>query len=737
MRRILCLVLAVGTVLSLLAPTMAMQVASVDGSVVVNISTVTGDVTAVQAGGKRVFEVQASAVLDAKQSSVAVRRVATGVEVVRDYEPPSPSLAPVSIVAVFSPAPTSVHWEITVLGRGGTSPTGNWTAPISTQVAWTDPNATAALQTWAPWDRGSAWHSPPTIDPLLPSDGHPGFLTGHYRYGSVVGQPKGADMIVAPQFTVLEAASDSAVSLLLSPEDRFLELDLYTYSGPTPRFSFNRSLFRLSSAAKYVFSADIIAHEACFRPALAWSIARYPTYWRASSEQAAKRVDGLASYSWYLGDVSAPDYHAMDYAVNWDLSGRFFPYMSMFLPPVREGEQWLNDPLGTQARANVTFSSIDAYYERVGAAGFASLSYFNLFEAGQNITCWNSSATPGPAAADWKDPTAWLQATVGDALLTHHWDPSSGGEHQGCMFTWQQGTVFDPATASFAAHLATQMQRHVARLPHFTGVVVDRSDWNRFYNLAADDGVSWVTNQSARSMKEGFAAAARSMRSIIGNESRSMLLNTAGYAALSLMEPFDGTFSEGNALASVGILGAVSPAILWTYSATACCATQAMADTFMQWHLYLGVYPMVPFPGNDHSIEPGSAIANASYRAYGAMFAALRGTEWLLIARPVSVVVGTAKVNAFTSTTTTEHVYAIVLAGASQPAVAISLNGLPGQSAVASVSFDFDVLHAGADAGWTAVQPTSVNATGIGAAEVTVPLLRGAAMMRVIARQFA
>jgi hypothetical protein len=40
----------------------------------------------------------------------------------------------------------------------------------------------------------------------------------------------------------------------------------------------------------------------------------------------------------------------MGYGLNWDLSGRFCPYMGMFLPPVGEDTTWYNDRLGTQPK---------------------------------------------------------------------------------------------------------------------------------------------------------------------------------------------------------------------------------------------------------------------------------------------------------------------------------------------------------------------------------------------------
>ena len=48
--------------------------------------------------------------------------------------------------------------------------------------------------------------------------------------------------------------------------------------------------------------------------------------------------------------------------------------MGMFLPPVGEGDVWLNDQEGTQPRANISFASIGAWYRTMANAGFLDLS---------------------------------------------------------------------------------------------------------------------------------------------------------------------------------------------------------------------------------------------------------------------------------------------------------------------------------------------------------------------------
>lgn len=120
-------------------------------------------------------------------------------------------------------------------------------------------------------------------------------------------------------------------------------------------------------------------------------------------------------------------------------------------------------------------------------------------------------------------------------------------------------------------------------------MVVDRSDYARYYNLARDDGVSFYgpakggQQGRASSMKKSYIAAIGAVRSVLGKE-RVMLMNSLGYSSLSLMEGhacdridgltltlrpwltgIDGTFSEGRAVNAVGLLGAGGMvSILWT-----------------------------------------------------------------------------------------------------------------------------------------------------------------------------
>ena len=60
----------------------------------------------------------------------------------------------------------------------------------------------------------------------------------------------------------------------------------------------------------------------------------------------------------------------------------------------------------------------------------------------------------------------------------------------------------------------------------------------------------------------------------------------------------------------------------------------------------MGIFPMAPFPGNDHSMRP-SELADKVYLDYGVLFDLMRGKEWVLKPHVISVSKGEATVNLF------------------------------------------------------------------------------------------
>ena len=243
---------------------------------------------------------------------------------------------------------------------------------------------------------------------------------------------------------------------------------------------------------------------------------------------------------------------------------------------------------------------------------------------------------------------------------------------KGPLYSWQNAVVMDPvAASSYRRFMLEQLARHSAFEDAFSGIVIDRSDWADFYNLDEDDGVSFVEGAAAEPGESGVSGAMRVsylvsiavLRAALVAAAAAaatrgtpagagiMLMNTYGNARLDTLRHYDGSFSEGNGVNGVGLLGLLSPAILWTYDAVECCTSATQTATFFQSQLLLGVMPMVPLPGNDHAIAWGNATALAAYTRYGGLLAALATKVWALHAHIVAPVnaSGTvaAKANAF------------------------------------------------------------------------------------------
>ena len=301
------------------------------------------------------------------------------------FLPPAPPGTGAIVLDTFTPAPTSIAWDVLVSPLAAGSPA--WGVPIVTHLGVAQ-STYASSKVWAPWDRDSQSSFPGSwVDPLAPSDALPsGWWDGCYVLGSFITAGK-CDVVVAPHVALLSAApgaADAGVTLTLSPADLPLDV-LLTITGSDPAnasLAFARSHARVGGSAPPLhLHMDLLGHPADWRASLAWATQQYAAYWEPENAAASQSCGGLGSYSYY-GDVPAVDslapysaaLEAMSYSVNWDLSGRYFPYMGMFLPPVGEGEVWLNDQEGTQPRANISFASIGAWYRTMADAGFLDLS---------------------------------------------------------------------------------------------------------------------------------------------------------------------------------------------------------------------------------------------------------------------------------------------------------------------------------------------------------------------------
>eukprot|EP01047_Picozoa_sp_COSAG01_P010289 COSAG01_NODE_433_length_17113_cov_23.009757_6_plen_245_part_00 len=162
---------------------------------------------------------------------------------------------------------------------------------------------------------------------------------------------------------------------------------------------------------------------------------------------------------------------------------------------------------------------INSYLEKIQAAGFHSLSYFDIGNwgtrtvfpySGPNRTCGNR---PNGAVAPCPDPdggNAYLQNELADALLRHGWAVGRGSFSKHKM-DWVGTTDMDTMVPSFEDLIVEQCVRHNTKLSAFEGIAIDRLDYSEYFNYDQDDNISWVPLASAdgSSVKWGKARALR------------------------------------------------------------------------------------------------------------------------------------------------------------------------------------------------------------------------------------
>eukprot|EP00038_Savillea_parva_P010156 m.188310 g.188310 ORF g.188310 m.188310 type:complete len:848 (+) comp17384_c0_seq1:177-2720(+) len=709
----------------------------------------------------------------------------------------------------FLPAPTSVLINTTITVAKTTSSWTPFTTALYTNVTMTPMSSSTSTptdrqempfkQVWTTWGKGCVNNNgndkPPGMcfagggewsNPLTPED-LPTTLE-QYRYGAALHLK---DSFTLPVVTLLGGGNGNGggvgMSLALSPEDPTLEVGLGVQANGV---AFSRQLLRLGGPSPVTFSAHIVGHANCWRPALQWFVSAYPDFFESWVPHAAD-FEGLGSYSWNQQSYNATRARALGFKTNWDLSGTFMPYDGLFLP---YQDSWLNlGPInGGLKQYNVTYAKIEAYYQSIQSLGFHSLSYFdignwgtqtNTHYTGPNRTC---GVRPGGQPAPCPDPdgaNSYLRDFLWDALLQSGWSVPVGKFTQ-AMHDWVGTTDMDTAEPAFEDLIVEQAARHLQMIPSFEGIAIDRLDYSELFNYNADDGVSWVPVNStsgnskdldiygpARALRLSYRHTFNRLHELFHSNHQQkmppsaserhstttqkiMMMNCNTLCRLDEMRSFDATFSEGSSLNAVAWTGIRQPTILWTYNLA---ADNSTLDPFFQQHLLMNVYPMAPMPLNDHSINPGSPVVEQAYEAYAPMFDAMHGARWLLSAQPVSLQGdATAAANVFMlpSNTTTTTSYSTTLSSErvnqnrtrSGTWPDLLTHVMLGSAASTSVSLTLHLGPAAAMYGWPAVRGAAAKALHPGSATwtpltsidvsgqdvvMTVPLSRGCAAVHV------
>jgi hypothetical protein len=629
----------------------------------------------------------------------------------------------------FSPGKDGFHCEIEIAGKGEP-----WTTEITTGI---DYRAGASSRIWAPWGdpriskeclSNSGISKSESItpdqnwnDPLLPgkffSDtlfyGAPYF---RYEKPGVAFIPFQWDLFCIPMVSILESKTDKGLSIILNPREDILDLTMKV--SEKGEISFCRLFNRISGENTLKFSFDIVIHEADWRGGLRWMSSAYPEYFNPANPS-ADAMAGTGGYSDSDVDFDMAKMKKMAFSVNWRASFDF-PYMGMFIPPVESNETWTRFGGRPTSVANM-----QSYAQKMKNLGFHVLSYFNVTEFGAKM-----KYPPDPVSAIdeselWKSANDFLSVKLDGALLHV---PQRVPQEQlgfygktrqgGAYFTWEDGVVMDCGEPVYKEFLLNQAQKHIELIPSSEGICIDRLDWLRMYNEDRDDGISWYVDRPARSLVTSWKDLMKDLSPLMHKNNKVIFVNNHD-KRLDFLKDVDGIFDEftyaGVPLNLTAFLCINRPALGWTADNKP--IKNEGCDSFFQKYLYLGVYPMAPFPGNDHSIHPDE-WTDRQYLDYGPLLSMMRGKKWVLEPHCVEVVEGSAKVNLFK----VEKGYVIpVVFGDAGKSVTVIVRNIPGLK----------------NAGCKAIYPGSEDLVPLnseedsGSLKIHVPLVRGCAMVRI------
>ena len=473
------------------------------------------------------------------------------------------------------------------------------------------------------------------------------------------------------------------LTLAQSPEDTpIVAHSTVGQSGDTAWFNWTRQHHRFGGrgteheAEPISFSADFIAHDACWRPGVAWMQRRYPAFFSVdpNATATAEEVYGTGSYgdlrgAGDIGPADAEHYKKMGYKMNWDSSARF-PWHGEWIPTAADGfnESWTTcfshtggDGHQKEGCKNTSYGEIAGWYENQRALGFHTCSYGNLFEFGWDVAkAWpNKTIDCSPAATGASNATALLchsqrllREKYGDALVFRPDADAPGGVSDLLLCGGLDGScIMDPSPdLPYLAHVLDMARTSIAKTPS-AGTCIDRQDWIGYVNPRADDHRTLLAVGGrllpVRAMINSWKPAMAAFASVWHSAGQVVIINDHSNR-LDMMEHVDGIFAEMGDFEPAGITHAVGsglasmngPVYVWNHPKGAAAMSPPVVAAGLQAHLLVGVFPMVPVKNNDHGIggdcAPGCPYDDV-YISYGAMFQALRGRRWHLAAHGVVV----------------------------------------------------------------------------------------------------
>jgi hypothetical protein len=643
-----------------------------------------------------------------------------------------------TITEYIYPTKNSIRWEIEIVGEK--TP---WSTPIVTSINYpTNEN----VRYWTAWGRPQIeidklkdtvlkkelklmtcaknnW-----LNPLIPVP----FTNSQYFYGApyvtyenpelvfcpcdfpFMKKKYNGSIISIPIVSIVDKKANYGVSFVLSPEDYTQDMTLETSEKGDIKFS--RMFHRIVNTNCIKFAMDIVAHKPDWRCGLDWTSNRYTDYFEPVIKT-ADEMYGTGAYSNHDVVFDVEKMKKMALSVNWKASFDF-PYMGMFLPPINADKTWKS--FGGKV---ASIDEMSNYAKKMKSFGFFVLNYFNVTEFGTKVE-FPAPAKSTKEGEEWKNSNDFMYKNFADAILYVPKEMNIEGcyytrtKHEAPFYTWEDAIVLDCGEKGYSNFLLEQAQRHIDRIPDSYGFCIDRMDWLRMFNERTDDGRSWFANKPVGSLVLSWNQFMEKFGALVHKNNKVIFVNNHT-KRIDLLKNTDGFFDEftyaESPLNTTAFTAIKKPFSGWTSDVIN--LKEDGPDNFFQKYLYMGVFPMCPFPGNDHSIRP-DVWADQQYLDYGPLMLMMKGREWVLTENPVVVEGRTAKANLFK-----------VPDGYIVPVVFGEKNTAVIRVVIPSMSHGIKVIvqHPGE------ITPLTINSGKIidGALVLTVPLKRGCAMVKI------
>jgi len=383
------------------------------------------------------------------------------------------------------------------------------------------------LRLFTPSDRGVVDLS------LLPS--YKPVPYGSYGWGAASGRMA----YVLPLASVFDVGNDCALTVALPPDRNIPHLQVEWIKARVLRFTMGHRGMGggRPSRLRLLFTT----HPADYRSVLAAYAGQFPAYFEPALPPS--RYDG----SFYYHHIQAhPDFLEMERQnVRYIWSSFWFTHLGDYLP---DEPEWYPYTYAKWWKLGETMNDgrINAFIDEMLRHQVGTYAYFNVTEYGGS----------GGRSGDPAEANRLLRERFANALIR---DASSNP-----IPTWEGAMAMNPGLSySLWPQLKDQVERHLRRLPHCQGFVIDRLDWASTLDYGHDDGLSMVGDRPVENLAEPVAAAVREVCRLSHSAGRRVLVNQ--FWRIEMLRDVDGSCHESDYLAQRYLIP-LRPAAAWEAS---------------------------------------------------------------------------------------------------------------------------------------------------------------------------